>query len=168
MLTYRSGRIHNVIEGEPLTLVRDGQSTRVSSAKLIARVALALLVFALAGCNGGTVDKHALKRDAEKVGSLATEGELMANDVSKGASTKYFVRVHAQELSGAAADFEDSLAKRPTSPGITSDVRKLSKLAGKVSRELEQLHLHPTDRDIARSLRQPLTDDADAADKLAK
>jgi hypothetical protein len=125
-------------------------------------------VFALAGCNGGTVDKHALKRDAEKVGSLATEGELLANDVSRGASTKYFVRVRAKELSGAASDLEDALAKRPTSPGITSDVRKLSKLAGKVSRELEQLHLHPTDRGVAASLKRPLTDDADAADKLAK
>jgi hypothetical protein len=151
-----------------VTLVQDGQSTRVSSAKLIARVASALLVFTLAGCNGGTVDEHALKRDAQKVGSLATEGELMANDVSKGASTKYFVRVHAKELSGAASDFEDSLAKRPTSSGITSDVRELSKLAGRVSRELEQLHLHPTDSDVAESLKQPLTDDADAADKLAK
>ena len=157
-----------MIEGEPLTPVHDGQSTRASSAKLIARVALGLLVFALVGCNGGTVDKHALKRDAEKVGSLATEGELMANDVSKGASTKYFVRVHAQELSGAAADFEDSLARRSTSPGITSDVRKLSKLAGKVARELEQLHLHPTDRDVAESLKQPLMDDTAAAEKLAK
>ncbi len=151
-----------------MILVQDGQSTPVSSAKLIARVVPALLVFALAGCNGGTVDKHALKRDAEKVGSLATEGELLANDVSKGASTKYFVRVHAQELSGAAADFEDALAKRQTSPGITSDVRKLSKLAGKVSRELEQLHLHPTDRNVAESPKQSLTDDADAADGLAK
>jgi len=151
-----------------VTLVQDGQSTRVSSARLIARVVSALLVFVLAGCNGGTVDKHALKRDAEKVGSLATEGGLMANDVSKGASTKYFVRVHAKELSGAAGDFEDSLAKRPTSPGITSDVRKLSKLAGKVSRELEQLHLHPTDRNVAKSLKQALLDDAHVADKLAK
>jgi hypothetical protein len=131
-------------------------------------VVLALLLFALAGCNGGTVDRHALKRDAEKVASLATEGELLANDVSRGASTKYFVRVHAKELSGAASGFEDSLAKRPTSPGITSEVRKLSKLAGKVSRELEQLHLHPTDRNVAESLKQPLLDDADAADKLAK
>jgi hypothetical protein len=160
LLTYRSGRIHNVIEGERVTVVLDGQ--------LIARVALALLVFVLAGCNGGTVDRHALKRDAEKVGSLATEGGLLANDVSRGASTKSFVRVHAQELSSAASGFADSLAKRPTSPGIASDVRKLSKLAGKVSRELEQLHLHPTDRDVAKSLKQPLMDDADAADKLAK
>jgi hypothetical protein len=130
--------------------------------------ALGLLALLLSGCNGGTVDKHALQRDAEKVGSLATEGELVANDVSRGASTKYFVRVHAKELSDAASDLEDSLAERPTSPGITADVRKLSKLAGKVSRQLEQLHLHPTDSTIAASLEQPLMDDADAADELAK
>jgi hypothetical protein len=151
-----------------VTLVQDGQSTRVSPAKLIARVALASLVFALAGCNGGTVDRHALRRDAEKVGSLATEGALLANDVSRGESTKSFARVHARELSGAASDLEDSLAERPTSPGITADVRRLSKLAGKVSRQLEQLHLHPTDRSVAASLEQPLRDDADAADELAR
>ena len=131
-------------------------------------VALALLVLALAGCNGGTVDKHALKRDAENVASLASEGGLIADDVSRDRSTKYFVRVHAKELSLKASNLEDALAERPTSPGITSDVRKLSKLAGKVSRELEQLHLHPTDRDVAASLKQPLSDDADAADELAK
>jgi hypothetical protein len=129
---------------------------------------LTLLALFLSGCNGGTVDKHALQRDAEKIGSLATEGNLLANDVSRGRSTKYFVRVQAKELSDAASNFEDALAKRPTSPGITSDVRKLSKLAGKVSHELEQLHLHPTDRKVAESLKQPLTADADAADKLAK
>ena len=134
----------------------------------IARVGLALLLLPLAGCNGGTVDRHALKRDAETVASLATEGGLLANDVSKGRSTKYFVRVHAKELSRAASNLEDALAERPTSPGITADVRKLSKLAGKVSGELEQLHLHPTDRNAAASLKQPLSDDADAADKLAK
>ena len=134
----------------------------------IARVGLALLLLPLAGCNGGTVDRHALKRDAESVASLATEGGLLANDVSKGRSTKYFVRVHAKELSRAASNLEDALAERPTSPGITADVRKLSKLAGKVSGELEQLHLHPTDRNAAASLKQPLSDDADAADKLAK
>jgi hypothetical protein len=131
-------------------------------------VALGLLALVLTGCNGGTVDKHALKRDAEKVGSLASEGELLANDVSKGASTKYFARVHAKELSRAASDLQDALGKRSTSPGITADVRKLSKLAGKVSRELERLHLHPTDRSVAQSLKQPLMDDVDAADRLAK
>jgi hypothetical protein len=129
---------------------------------------LAVLVFAVTGCNGGTVDTHALQRDAENVASLASEGGLLADDVSRGRSTKYFVRVHAKELSRKASNLEDALAERPTSPAITSDVRKLSKLAGKVSRELERLHLHPTDRGVAASLKQPLSDDADAADKLAK
>jgi hypothetical protein len=130
--------------------------------------ALGLLALVLSGCNGGTVDKHALKRDAEKVGSLASEGELVANDVAKGATTKVFVRVHAQEMARAASDLRDSLGKRPTSPGITAEVRKLSRLAGKVSRELEQLHLNPTNRTFARSLEQPLQADVDAAKKLAK
>ena len=129
---------------------------------------LCLLLVALAGCNGGTVDQHALKRDAEKVGSLATEGELLANDVSKGASTKYFARVHAKELSTAASDLADALGRRPTSAGIETRVRRLSRLARKVSLELERLHLHPTDRTVAASFKQPLTDDADAADALAK
>jgi hypothetical protein len=131
-------------------------------------VALAFLVLALAGCNGGTVDNHALQRDAENVGSLASEGGLLADDVSRGRSTTYFVRVHAKELSRKASNLEDALAERPTTPGITSDVRKLSKLAGKVSRELERLHLHPTDRGVAGSLKKPLSDDADAAGELAK
>jgi hypothetical protein len=130
--------------------------------------ALLALAIALTGCNGGTVDRHALKRDAEKVASLATEGGLLANDVAKGSSTKYFARVHAEELSRAASDLSDALATRPTSPGIETDVRKLARLAGKVSRHLQQLHLHPTSRAVARSLEQPLSDDADAADELSK
>jgi hypothetical protein len=88
--------------------------------------------------------------------------------MSKGASTKYFARVHAKELSRAAADLADALGKRPTSPGITPDVRRLSRLAAKVSGQLEQLHLHPTDREGARALEQHFKDDADAADKLAR
>jgi hypothetical protein len=127
-----------------------------------------LVVVALTACNGGTVDSHALKRDAEKVSSLASEGQLLANDMAKGASTKYFARVHAKELSIAASDLSDALAERPTSPGIEPDVRRLSRLAEQVSRHLEQLHLHPTNRAVAKALEQPLTADADAADALSK
>jgi hypothetical protein len=143
------------------------QIPRFLNERWLVPVCAAALLLA-SGCNGGTVDSHALKRDAEKVGSLATEGQLLAHDVSKGTSTKVFARVHAKELSRAASDLEDALAERPTSPGITADVRKLSRLAGKVSDELERLHLHPTDRGIAKSLEQPLQKDADDADELAK
>ena len=147
-----------------------GTTSSSSSRRLGARltVAVALALLSLTGCNGGTVDQHALKRDAEKVGSLATEGELLANDVSKGASTKYFARVHAKDLSRAASELADALGKRPTAAGIEAEVRRLSRLARKVSGELEQLHLHPTDRDVAESLKEPLMRDADAADRLSK
>jgi len=131
-------------------------------------LALCLSAAALAGCNGGTVDKHALKRDAEKVGSLATEGELLANDISKGASTKYYARVHAKELSQAASNLADALATRPIAPGIAPKVHKLSRLAAKVSSQLEQLHLHPTNRAVAKAMKQPLKDGADAADRLSR
>jgi len=151
------------LDGKRVILVRNRKPT-----DRLPGVVLAFLVLALAGCNGGTVDRLALKRDAENVASLASEGGLLADDVSRGRSTKYFVRVQAKDLSEKASNLENALAKRPTSPGITSDVRKLSKLAGKVSAELERLHLHPTDRGVAVSLKQPLSDDADAADKLAK
>ena len=130
--------------------------------------AVLLLALVLTGCNGGTVDRHALKRDAQKIGSLASEGELLASDVSRGATTEPFARVHAGELARAAADFADALSKRPTSPGIEPEVRELAVVAGKVSDHLERLHLHPADPAIAHSLLQPLGDDADAADKLAK
>jgi replicative superfamily II helicase len=129
---------------------------------------VALLVLGLTGCNGGTVDKHALKRDAEKLSSLATEGHLLANDMRKGASTKYYARVHSKELSRAASDMADALARRPTSAGIEPAVRKLSKIAARISQHLEQLHLHPTDRASAASMQNKLSDDADAADRLSK
>jgi hypothetical protein len=132
------------------------------------RVAALLLALVITGCNGGTVDDHALRRDAEAVASLASEGRLLANDVSRGASTKVFARAHAKELSRSASDLEDALSERPTTPGIESDVRKLSRLAGRVSDRLERLDLHPTDRALAGSLEQPLRDDADAADELSQ
>jgi hypothetical protein len=62
----------------------------------------------------------------------------------------------------------DALAERPTSPGIERDVRKLSRVAARVSRHLDQLHLHPTDRAVAASLKGPLARDADAANRLSK
>src|SRR5438309_6977608 len=111
---------------------RDERLDQLHRTEVRRPVVVLTLLLALSGCNGGTVDKHALKRDAEKVGSLASEGGLLAGDVSKGASTKPFVGVHAREMARAASDLQDSLGKRPTSPGITADVRKLSKLAGKV------------------------------------
>jgi hypothetical protein len=122
----------------------------------------------LAGCNGGTVDRHALKQDAGAIASLATEGELLANDVSKGASTTYFARVQSDNLRRQAANLADALGSRPTSPGIEPKVRKAGKLAAQVAEQLDRLHHHPVDRTVAKSVQHRLSDLSDEAEQLAK
>src|SRR5205809_325595 len=113
---------------------------------------LAVLALALAGCNGGTVDRHALKNDSDAIDSLACEGALLAKDISKGESTLYFARVHSDELAVRASHFEDALATRPTLAAIERKVRTEARTAGKIARLLDELHRHPKDRDVAQRL----------------
>jgi hypothetical protein len=131
-------------------------------------VVLVGAVLVLAGCNGGTVDKHALKKDAESIASLATEGGLLAHEAAIGESTGPFTRVQSKTLGRQASNLSDALGKRPTSPGLQSKVRSAGKLAGLVAHQFELLHRHPTDRGVARSVQQALGPLADEADKLAK
>ena len=132
------------------------------------RLPLALAVLLLAGCNGGTVDKHALKKDSENVGSFAAEGGLIAQDILKGATTATYVQVHAGEMSHRMSNLADALAERPTLPEIRHKVKLLSALAANVSNHLKQLHLHPTDRALAKQLKDAFRADGDEADMLKK
>jgi hypothetical protein len=116
---------------------------------------LAALVAALAACNGGTVDRHALKQDSEAVDSLACEGALLANDVGKGSTTHNFVEVHAGELAQRASNFADALSERPTLPAIEREVRAEARKAGMIAGLLDQLKEDP-DRPVAQSLRDRL------------
>src|SRR5215207_11067 len=86
-------------------------------------VALALIVV---GCNGGTVDRHAMEKDAEAIDSLACEGALLANEIAYRASTPQFSRVHAGDLRTKASNFADALSVRPTVPRIEKQVRELA------------------------------------------
>lgn len=116
------------------------------------RLGLLLVVLVLAGCNGGTVDRHALSKDGDAVDSLACEGRLLARDVADGDSTERFTRVHAGDLQQRASHFEDALSERPTVAGIESDVRGLGRKAGHVADLLDQLHGSPGDRSLGRKL----------------
>jgi hypothetical protein len=116
---------------------------------------LAALVAALAACNGGTVDRHALKQDSEAVDSLACEGALLANDVGTGSTTHNFVEVHAGELAQRASNFADALSERPTLPAIEREVRAEARKAGMIAGLLDQLKEDP-DRPVAQSLRDRL------------
>jgi hypothetical protein len=115
----------------------------------VRRLLLLGAVVAATGCNGGTVDRHALTNDAATLDSIACEGALLAHDVSKGASTTMFARVHADALRAQASHLADALSERPTSPGIERRVRAKAKDASAIASVLSRLHHHPSDREVA-------------------
>ena len=122
----------------------------------------------LSGCNGGTVDRHALKQDSKTISSLATEGGLLAGKVSKGESTGSYTRIQSANLGTLAANLADSLGRRKTSPGIQFKVRTAANVAARVAEQFRALRDHPSDRAVARSVQHALGPLADQADKLAK
>jgi hypothetical protein len=116
---------------------------------------LAVLVALLAACNGGTVDRHALKQDSEAIDSLACEGALLANDAGKGETIHNFVEVHAGELAQKASNFADALSERPTLPRIERDARAQARKAGVIAGLLDRLKEDPQGP-VAESLRDRL------------
>jgi len=110
---------------------------------------LALVTILVAGCNGGTVDLHALSNDSASIESLACEGALLANEVADGDSLGPFTRVHAGELGTRASNLEDALSERPTTPGIERAVRREAEKAGRVAALLDELATADS-RDAAR------------------
>lgn len=111
-----------------------------------------LVVLALTGCNGGTVDRHALTNDAATIDSINCEAWLLSGAVARNRVTTYYAREQAEELALQAGNFADALAHRPTSAGIEQRVRAKAKDASKLAARLWRLHDRPTDRDGARTL----------------
>ena len=109
-------------------------------------------VFVLTGCNGGTVDRHALTNDAATIGSINCESWLLARADARGRLTTYFAGEQAEELQIQAGNFADALSKRPTATGLEQRVRAKARDAAKLSSRLKQLHAHPTDHALASQL----------------
>src|SRR5436309_13433344 len=110
-------------------------------------VPLVALLF-LAGCNGGTVDRHALENDRKKLDSIACEGALVADGVARDRTTVVFARVQSEELHIQASNFADALASRKTVPGIEREVRESARRASRLAALLERLHDHSADRAV--------------------
>jgi hypothetical protein len=110
-------------------------------------LACALLVLVV-GCNGGTVDRHALTNDSATLNSIACEGALLAGDVARGRTTTYFAREQAEELRIQSSNFADALARRKALPSIVRRVREKAKQAAVLAAVLQRLHNHPSDHAV--------------------
>jgi hypothetical protein len=119
----------------------------------LARIlAIAACAAFLVGCNGGTVDRHALTNDAATVDSIACEGALLAHDVAQGKTISNYTREQAEELEIQSSNLADALAKRPALPSIEQRVRAKARDAAKLATTLRRLRNHPSDRDVAVSV----------------
>jgi hypothetical protein len=118
-------------------------------------VPLVALLF-LAGCNGGTVDRHALENDRKTLDSIACEGALVADGVARGRATVVFARVHSDELRIDASNFADALASRETEPGIDPEVRRTARQASRLAAALQRLHDHPDDPAVGATVERTL------------
>ncbi len=124
---------------------------------MLSRVfAVAASMVLLAGCNGGTVDRHALTNDAATVDSIACEGALLAHEVAHGKTTGYYAREQAEELRIQASNFADALGRRHALAAIEGKVRAKSKDASRLAATLQRLHDRPSDRAAATTVEQHL------------
>jgi hypothetical protein len=129
-----------------LSFVARGENAHVRRAGVL------FVVLALTGCNGGTVDRHALTNDAATIDSINCEAWLLSGAVARNRVTTYYAREQAEELAIQAANFADALAHRPTGAGLEHRVRAKAKDASLLSSRLWRLHNRPTDRNGARAL----------------
>jgi len=113
---------------------------------------LLAVALALAGCNGGTVDRHALTNDAATLDSINCEAWLVSRAASRDRLTVYYTREQAEELALQAANLADALAHRPVVMGLERRVRARARDAAVLASRLRRLHARPADRDGARRL----------------
>jgi hypothetical protein len=118
----------------------------------VRRAAAVVFVLIVTGCNGGTVDRHALTNDASAIDSMNCEAALLADATARDRATVFFLREQAEELHLQSANLANALSIRPTSPGLGQRVRAKAADAQILARRLQQLHDHPDDRSVGARL----------------
>ena len=121
-----------------------GEFNRPVRSRFLVVAALAAL---LAGCNGGTVDRHALTNDSATLDSIACEGALLAHDVARGRTTVVLSRASRRRSSGSSRRTSRTRSRRgKTCRRSSAKVRAKAKDAATLAAVLQRLHDHPSDR----------------------
>jgi hypothetical protein len=115
-------------------------------------VVVAVFAFVLVGCNGGTVDRHALTNDASTLDSINCEAWLLSRAVAEGRTTSPFASEQSRALGVQASNLAHALRVRPTVPGLRRRVRTKAADAARLAERLRALHAHSEDRAQARQL----------------
>jgi hypothetical protein len=106
------------------------------------------------------------QRDAASLGSLASEGELLARQAAAGSAPGPFVAAHASEVGADAGDLASVVASTHAPAGRGARSRELASLARSVDGLLERLEHSPDDRALATEVANRLAAISDRAAKL--
>jgi hypothetical protein len=120
---------------------------------------------ALAGC--GPLSRAELKRQVLSLGSIASEGELVAHDVEYDRTKTTFVRVHAGALSSEAENDAQKLSDAKPAAGLERKTEKAIGIATDISDALDEVRVFPDDPDRARDARAKLQQASNDAGDLA-
>jgi hypothetical protein len=131
----------------------------------VTAVAVAIAASA-GGC--GRETNHDVRVSIEQIGSIASEGALMADDVARDRTKNTYVRVHGEELSSQAEHEAEKLNDAPIDPALRSRVEKAIGLAGEIGGGIDDLRVAPQDRQKAAQTQDDLKHWADEARKLAE
>jgi hypothetical protein len=117
------------------------------------RAVLLVLVLLVAGCGQPSEPT----KQAQTLGSISSEGRLVADGVVSGRTTEPFVRVHSAALAEQARSLEE-VAATP----------RLRSLAERISGQLEDLSDHADDRGLADRVAARLERASRTAEELAR
>jgi hypothetical protein len=131
-------------------------------------VATALVCMAAAAvCGCGRETNHDVRQSIEQISSIAAEGALMADDLTRDRTKITYVRVHGEELSSQAEHEAEKLNDAPIDPALRDRVDKAIGLAGEIGGGIDDLRVSPQDRQKAAQTMDDLQHWADEARKLA-
>jgi uncharacterized membrane protein len=129
-----------------------------------AAVAVALI---LGGCAQGTLDRRAVKLEAENVASAASEGALISTQKVRGRIKESFVQVEAAHLADQAAKSQQNLEPALTTPDLKNTVEHLQSVAEDTSNELRAVETDPRNLDRIKAVGERLGNLRDAASKVS-
>ena len=112
------------------------------------RIAAALLAGAISlgwsGC-GGDIRADELSRSIDTLISSAGEGQLLAEGVAEDRTKTTFVRVRARELGDVVEHESEKLSDASATRDLAAEKRAAVTLADRISSELGDLQVGPTD-----------------------
>src|SRR5918911_3311379 len=133
--------------------------------RVAAALSIAVLCVPLAGC--GRESRHDVRAAIEQLGSIASEGALMGDDLARNRTKTTYMRVHGEELSSQAEHEAEKLSDAPVDPDLHDEIDKAIELSSDIGGSIDDMRVSPNDHAQARKSVQDLRRWAGEAQSLA-